>query len=129
MKKIISYAACLIIATSVAAAPGSKLLQSFSETFPNAKNIKWNDDKNGYSVSFNQNGNFEKVLYNKEGDFVCSWKYSDGSTLPTNIVIELKKKYSECKMIGVTEYATQDKTLYEVKLSKGEKLYSVKFND
>ncbi len=76
MKKIISYAACMMIVISVAATPTSKILKAFNETFPNASNIKWSDDKEGYFVSFTQNGNFEKVLYSKEGNFVCSWKYS-----------------------------------------------------
>jgi len=128
MKKIVSYAACLLIITSVAAAPDSKLLKSFNETFPNARNIKWNDDKAGYFVSFMQDGNFEKVLYSKSGEFVCSWKYSDGKNLPTNILMDLKKKYDDYKMIGVTEYASQSNTQYEVKISKNDKLYSAKFN-
>src|ERR1700759_3888918 len=94
MKKILSYVACLLIVTSVAAAPSSKILQAFNATFPNAKNVKWSDDKADYFVSFYQNENFEKVLYSKEGDFVCSWKDSDGKDLPTNISMTLNKKYN-----------------------------------
>ena len=125
MKKIISYAACLMIVTSVAAAPGSKLVQTFNETFPNAKNVKWSDDKAGYFVSFYLNENLEKILYNKDGEFVSSWKYSDGKELPVNIVMTLNKKYNQGKIIGVTELDTQENTNYEVKLTKGTKLYSV----
>jgi len=125
MKKIISYAASLLIAVSVAAAPGSKLVQAFNETFPNAQNVKWSDDKAGYFVSFYQNGNFEKVLYNKTGDFVCSWKYSDGKELPTNIVVRLNKKFGDHTILGVTELANHDNTSYNIKLSKGDKWYSI----
>ena len=125
MKKIISYAACLMIVTSVAAAPGSKLVQAFNETFPNAKNVKWSDDKAGYFVSFYQNENLEKILYNKEGEFVCSWKYSDGKELPVNIVMTLNKKYDQAKIIGVTELTTQGNVTYDIKLNKGDKLYAV----
>lgn len=125
MKKIISYAACFFIVLSVAAAPGTKLIQAFNQTFPNAENVKWHDDKAGYFVSFYQNKNFEKVLYNKEGDFVSSWKYTDGTELPTNIVMTLNKKYSENKILGVTELTTQNGINYEIKITKGAKLYSV----
>lgn len=125
MKKIISYAAAFLITVSVAAAPGSTLLEKFKTTFPNAENVKWNDDKAGYFASFYQNGNFTKVYYNKAGDFVCSWKYSDGSELPTNIVMMLNKKYSGYKIIGVTELTAQNSINYEVKFSKGTKLYSL----
>ena len=45
MKKIISYAACMMMVISVAATPTSKILKAFNETFPNASNIKWSDDK------------------------------------------------------------------------------------
>jgi hypothetical protein len=125
MKKILSYAACLLVMSSAIAGPGSTLLERFNQTFPNAQNVKWADDKAGYFVSFYQNGNFEKVLYNKNGDFNCSWKYSDGKTLPTNIVMVLNKKYNEAKIIGVTELTTQDNVTYDIKLTKGSNLYSV----
>ena len=125
MKRIISYAASFLIATSVIAAPGTKLIEQFKSTFPNAQNVKWAEDKGGHFVSFYQDGNFEKVFYNKEGDFVCSWKYSNGKDLPTNIAVMLNKKYSEGKIVGVTELTTQESMTYEVKLLKGSKLYSL----
>jgi len=128
MKKIISYAASFLIIASVAAAPGSKLVEQFKATFPNAQNVKWVEDKQGYFVSFHQSGDFSKVLYNTAGDFVCSWKYSTGEGLPTSIVLRLNKKYSGSKIIGVTELTTEDDTLYEVKASKGSKLYSITFS-
>jgi hypothetical protein len=126
MKKIISYAVCLIMITSVAATPTSKVLQLFKETFPNATNIKWSDDKQGYFVSFTQNGNFEKVLYSKSGNFICSWKYSDGKELSTPIVMALKKNYKDCEIKGVTEFATDQNVSYEVKLANSKNWYSVK---
>jgi len=126
MKKIISYAASLMIVVSVAATPTSKVLKSFSETFPNASNIKWSDDKEGYFVSFTQNGNFEKVLYSKNGNFVCSWKYSDGKELSTPVIMALKKNYKDCEITGVTEYATDQNVSYDVKLANSKNWYSVK---
>lgn len=128
MKKIIFYAACMMIVVSVAATPTSKVLNAFNETFPKASNIKWSDDKEGYFVSFIQNGNFEKVLYSKKGNFVCSWKYSDGKELSTPIVMALKKNYKDCEVNGVTEYATDQNVTYEVKISNEKNWYSVKLS-
>ena len=126
MKKIILYATCIFITASAIAAPTSKVLQEFKKTFPNAENVKWSDDSNGYGVSFYTDQCFEKVLYNKEGDFVCSWKYSDGKELPTNILMELNKKYGDySKMLGVTELTSQESTVYDIKFIKGSKLYDV----
>jgi hypothetical protein len=125
MKKVIAYlAACILIVSSVAAAaPGSKLMQKFNETFPNAKDVKWKDDEAGYFASFTQNGNYNKVFYDKNGEFVYSLKYSNGDGLPVNILMTLNKKYEGSKIIGVTEVTTSNNTIYNVKLSKEEKLY------
>lgn len=128
MKKIVCYAASFIMIVSAAAAPGSKLIEQFKKTFPNAQNAKWNEDKQGYFVSFYQNGDFAKVLYNKDGDFLCSWKYSSGEDLPTGVVIKMNKKYAGAKMIGVTELTTENDTVYEVKAAKGSKLYTITFS-
>jgi len=126
MKKAILYfATCILIVSSFAAAPGSKLIQKFNETFPNAKSVKWRDDEAGYFVSFTQNENFNKVFYNKEGDFVYSLKYSNGDALPTNIVMTLNKTFGESKVLGVTEVTTQNNMVYNIKLSKDDKLYDL----
>jgi hypothetical protein len=124
MKKAILYVACiLIVVSATAAAPGSKLLQSFSQTFPNAQSITWRDDTNGYFVSFTQNGDYNKAFYNKDGEFVYSLKYYNGDKLPTNIIMTLNDKFKQAKILGVTEVTTQNKTVYDVKLSKEGKLY------
>ena len=126
MKKIISHVAGILITSSVVATPTSKVLEQFKRTFPNAENVKWSDGSDDYSVSFFSNKCFEKVLYNKEGDFVCSWKYSDGKELPTNILMLLNKKYGgDTKMVGVTELTEQDNTVYDIKFTKGSKLYQI----
>jgi hypothetical protein len=123
MKKMILYVACVFIVASAAAAPGSKLVERFNETFPNAKNVKWLDDKDGYFVSFTQSENFIKAFYNKSGEFVYSLKYLSNLELPVNIRMVLNKSFGESKVIGVTEVATPNNTAYDVKLVKGDKLY------
>jgi hypothetical protein len=124
MKKIlVSCASVLLLALSVAAAPGSKIVEQFKKTFPNAENVKWNEAEGGYFVSFYEDGNFEKILYNKKGTFVRSWKYSDGKDLPTNIVMALNKKVSAGTIKGVTETTSGNSTSYEIKVVKNDKLY------
>ena len=124
MKKTIVYViACVMIASSVCAMPGSTVVQKFNETFPNAKNVKWSDDKAGYFVSFTQNENFNKVFYNKDGDFVYALKYYSADALPNNITMKLHRKFGESKILGVTEVTTPNKVSYEIKLSKKNKLH------
>ena len=127
MKRIFVFAASILITVSaMAAAPNSKVIKSFSETFPNAANVKWNDESNGYSVSFTQNGNLEKIFYSKHGNFVCSWKYNDGKQLPTNLTVALQQNYKNSNIIGVTEFTNDQSVIYEVKLSSNDDIYSVK---
>jgi|SRR5690348_10214838 len=124
MKKTIVYViACVMIASSVCAMPGSAVVQKFNQTFPNAKNVKWADDKDGYFVSFTQNENFNKVFYNTEGDFVYALKYCSADGLPNNISMKLNKKFGESKILGVTEVTTPDKMFYRINLSKNNKLH------
>jgi len=124
MKRALVYAACIFIVSTAAAAPGSKLVQRFNETFPNAKNVKWVDDKAGFFVSFSQNGNYNKVFYDKGGNFVYSLKYFSGDALPINIIMALNEKYEAAKIIGATELTTQNNTVYSVKLTKADKIYA-----
>jgi hypothetical protein len=126
MKKVILYfATCILIVSSVAAMPGSKTLKRFNETFPNAQNVKWIDDKAGFFVSFMQNGNFNKVFYNSDGNLVYALKYCNAEELPNNIVMGLNEKYGAAKVLGVTEVTTQSSMFYNVKLSKEKKLYDL----
>lgn len=126
MKKVIVYfASCFLAISSIAATPDSKILQRFNETFPNAQNVKWRDDKAGYFVSFIQNGDFNKVFYNTAGDFVYALKYCNAEDLPNNIAMGLNQKYGESKVLGVTEVTTQSNMFYNVKLSKEKKLYDL----
>src|SRR5438876_12420796 len=124
-KAIVYFATCILIVSSVAAMPGSKILKRFSETFPNAQNVKWRDDPAGYFVSITQNGNFNKVFYNTAGNFVYSLKYCAGNELPTNISMTLNKEFGESKILGVTEVTTQNDMVYNIKLSKEDKLYDL----
>lgn len=125
MKKVLVYSVCMLMVLSVAAkAPDAKLVKLFNETFPSAQNVKWFEDEKGSAVSFNQNGNFEKVMYNKDGEFVCSWKYSKYE-MPINVMLSIKKNYADAEINGVTEFTSGKDVVYEIKLTKNSKLYSV----
>jgi len=125
MKKLVSYAACMLIVLSVAAAPDSKTIRLFNQTFPNAQNVKWYDNTSGHYAYFTQNGYSERALFSKQGQFICSWKYGDEKILPTNIMMAISKRYSDGKVIGATEYTEGDNMSYEVKVTKGANWYNV----
>jgi hypothetical protein len=125
MKKLVAYAACMLIVLSVAATPDSKTIRLFNQTFPNAQGVKWYDNTSGYYAYFTQNGYSDRALFNKNGEFVCSWKYGDEKILPTNIIMTVTKRYGDAKIFGAVEYTEGENMSYDVKVSKGAVWYSV----
>jgi hypothetical protein len=54
---------------------------------------------------------------------VYALKYCSADGLPNNIAMKLNKKFSESKILGVTEVTTPDKMFYRINLSKNNKLH------
>ena len=105
---------------------GDKLLQIFHATFPDAKQVKWMEEPNGYEVSFRQNDILTKVVYDKDAHFVSSLRYYSEKNLPVTIICQLQKKYSDKTVWGVTELSTELSTEYYVKLVDDHNWYTVR---
>jgi hypothetical protein len=130
MKKILlSTIAIITISVAAIAAPSAKTMQLFNLSFPNAKDIKWYDDKGNATVSFTQNGKFEKIEYNKKGKCICAWKYGDAKDLPLNVLLAVNSAYEGKEIYGVTEFTYYNETVYDIKLRDNKNnWYSVKAN-
>lgn len=129
MKKliIVTVAACLSI--SLYARPtdiSEKVLKVFKEAFSSAKDVKWTESENSYSVSFVLSGIQSKVVYDKEGNIVSSLRYYSPQYLPMNVYRSLLKKYDSRKLFGVTEVAVEDNIVYYVKMYDEKFWYTVK---
>ncbi len=125
MKKILFIAAALLIATtSLLAGPTEKLINVFNSTFPQAQNIKWHEDENGYLVSFTQSGKYAKATYDRNGQFLSALKYYRENDLPVNILLAVRKKYVSETIESVTELTTAEGVSWFINLSD-EKKWSV----
>ena len=93
-----------------------KLLQVFQQTFPDAKQVKWVEEPNGYQVSFRQNDILTKVVYDKDAHYVSSLRYYSEKNLPVTILCQLQKRYAGKTVWGVTEQSTESSTEYYVKM-------------
>lgn len=110
--------------TSVSTAAGfynsiginERLLQIFKQTFPDAEQVKWVEAEDKYTVNFKEKGILTKIEYDKEGNFLSSLRYYSEKNLPVNILCRLQKKYSDKKIFGVTEMATETSVEYFIKL-------------
>ena len=127
MKKIsLTLVVLLLIVSNLMANPDAKLLQSFNEAFPLAKDVKWHEDKNGYLVSFTQMGIANKVNYDKQGTYMNSLRYYDETKLPLNIQLNIKKRFADKTVFGVTEYSDNEGTTYHIKMQDENYWYTVK---
>ena len=105
-----------------------KLLQAFSKTFPDAREVKWAETEDRYMVNFKQGEILTKVEYDKEGNFLNSLRYYSEKNLPVNILCRLQKKYADKKVFGVTEVTSDANVEYYIKLEDAENWITVKSN-
>ena len=128
-KTIVSLASLLLLAVaSFASTPNEKVLKIFEATFSSPKNVVWYDRKDHYDVSFVQSGIRATVKYDKEGNFISSIRYYGEQNLPINVVCQLKKKYADKKIFGVTETTSEEEVSYYVKLEDSKSWLTVKIN-
>lgn len=102
-----------------------KLLQAFHQTFPDAKQVKWLEEPQGYTVTFRQSDVLTKVEYDKDANFVSSLRYYSEKNLPVTVLCQLQKKYPGKTIFGVTEHATESYTEYYIKLVDDRNWYTV----
>ncbi len=131
IRRTLLVACCLLtVSAGVFAADdftiSEKMLQAFQQTFPDAKQVKWVEEPNGYQVSFRQSDILTKVEYDKEAHFVSSLRYYTEKNLPVTIICQLQKKYAGKQVWGVTELSTETSTEYYVKLVDDQNWYTIR---
>lgn len=124
-----SFAGLLLLAvTCFAKAPNDKVLKSFHATFLSPKQVKWYEHKDYYEVSFAQASVRANVKYDLEGNFLSSTRYYKEHQLPANILYQVKKKYADKTIFGVTEVANPEEIYYYVKLEDSKRWLTIKVN-
>lgn len=128
MKKTLIAASCLMMLaiTTLANAPNEKVLKMFQATFTSPQDVKWTEHENYFYVSFIQSGIRSRVKYDVDGNFVSSLRYYTEQHLPLNVICELKKKYADKKVYGVTEVTSNEEVVYHIKLEDAKRWYTVK---
>jgi len=124
MKKVIFLAASALLFVSASFANvdpdredvNEKVLKVFETTFPVVTDVKWKEYTAYYSASFKQNGIQTEVRYDKEGNFISSLRYYKEERLPLSILTQLKKRYTNKSIFGVTELTVGSDVAYFVTL-------------
>ncbi len=118
----------LLTVTCFAKTPNDKVLKSFHTTFTSPKQVKWYEHKNYYEVSFAQASVRANVRYDLEGNFLNSTRFYKEQQLPANILCQLKRKYADKTIFGVTEIASPEEIYYYVKLEDSKRWLTIKVN-
>jgi hypothetical protein len=121
IRKTFFMALCLLTFSAGAFASkefsiSDKMLQTFKQTFPDAQQVVWSEQGDKYTVNFRQGDVLTKVEYDKDGNFLNSLRYYSEKNLPVTILCRLQKKYSDKKIFGVTEMATESSVEYYIKM-------------
>ncbi|HVS98058.1 MAG TPA: hypothetical protein VHE54_16295 [Puia sp.] len=102
--------------TTADATISDKLLQAFKQTFPDAREVKWVEQADKYTVNFKQGDILTKVEYDRDGNFLNSLRYYSEKNLPVNILCRLQRKYADKTVFGVTEMTSDSSVEYYIKM-------------
>ena len=132
MKKIIFAMIVLLGSASVFAGTlptvNEKVLKAFEQTFRDPKDVTWHEFTNYYEVDFNEESIKTQVRYDEDGNIIGTTRYYFEEQLPPFIVSQLKKKYPDRSVYGVTEIYNQTDLTYYITMEDGKNWYSVKSN-
>ena len=131
-QRLLAFACLITISAGAFATKGvsisEKLLQSFKATFPDAREVKWHEETDMYTVDFTESNILTKVRYDKDGNFIGSLRYYTEKNLPVNVLCKLQKKYAGLKVFGVTEVTTESSVEYYIKLEDDTTWTTVRAN-
>ena len=129
MKKNFVFPICLLaFSVSSFASPSvdDKVIKSFTETFPAAQEVKWEEFSDNYVVNFVDLGMRERISYDKDGNFISATRYYKEGHLPLNVLFKIRKKYPTQKIFGVTEVESDATIEYYVKLEDDNNWTTIK---
>ena len=129
MKKVLTvFCFMLFIAGAYAFEVNEKVLKSFNETFASAEEVKWEEYKTYYTVSFINSGIRSKVNYDKDGHMLGSIRYYAPQLLPLNIYNMLKIEHPKKELYGVTEVTFGTEVTYFVKMHNAKNWFTIKID-
>ena len=103
-----------------------KVLRSFEQTFKDAKEVIWQEFTDSYVVDFKLYGTQATVRYDENGNIIRYLRYYGENQLPIHILVNLKKKYPDRAIFGVTEYFNENDWSYIIQMQDSKHWYTVK---
>ncbi len=127
MKKIILFLTAAFLTTGIfAKEPNAKVLQAFKESFKDAKEVVWYDGNETYEVKFSQEDIKAKITYDTEGNIISTIRYYSENQLPLMVRAQVKKRFKDMKIFGVTELSQHGEVSYHIVLEGAKNWMNVK---
>ncbi|NCI47398.1 PepSY-like domain-containing protein [Sediminibacterium soli] len=126
--KTLTFIVCLLTASLGASANevNEQVLKAFAASFPEAKNVAWEELKEGYKVFFVKNEVSYRLRYDEEGNVVLALKYYREDNLPPLIANKVKKSYRDYKIHSVVEESSETSLMYHIILENDKKIINLK---
>ncbi len=102
-----------------------KVLEVFSQTFKNTRDVKWLSNGDEFTAVFFNNDIRTVITYDKNANFLFSKRYYRANNLPLNVLLKINEKFKEKTIENVTEVIEGDTILYSVTVEDEKKLYVI----
>lgn len=104
-----------------------KLINELKATTALAKKTYWNEAVDRSFAHLKEHEVVSETEYDVNGNFIASEKYyKSADLLPRHLASELRKKFPDKTIFGITEITTETETSYYIKLEDSKKWLTVK---
>ena len=103
-----------------------KAANTFSQKFTNAKEVSWSKTDNYVKASFTINEQVLFAYFSQAGELMAVSRNIMVSALPINLQTSLKKDYPATWISELTEFATDDETVYYVTVENADQKTTLK---
>jgi hypothetical protein len=128
MKKfiLITFLFSSLACTQVHAAINEKVMSAFTQSFPQATNVKWYEDKDHYEVYFDKDDIKCRIDYDFDGNVLNTRRDYLEKDLNPFIKTRVLKEYNGKSIYGITEITSADEMYYIIILQDNRHWYHVK---
>ncbi|GAB4093106.1 hypothetical protein [Flaviaesturariibacter terrae] len=105
------------------------VLESFQNTFGNAREVTWNSSREFYTAKFTLDGQYINAYYNSGGELIALTRNITVSQLPVLLQAALKKESKDSWITELFEYATDEGTFYYATLENADMKITLRSGD
>jgi hypothetical protein len=103
--------------------------KNFAKYFPTAENPKWYALQDGFFVKYRIVEEANQSVFTKKGELVYTLTYGYESNLPRDIRQEVKSRYFDYQIKGITKLSQFDKVVYLVHLEGDRNFITLRLDD